>query len=205
VKKWRLPLLLILLLAIPLALLLRPLVRDVLVVELLRFWASIQFLYQSLPQLPIWLAFLAFSLLFALLSLTRGRWRFQAKDEPLARREGQVQTLARWIHQAGQSEYYKWRLTQHLDKLAWQVMAYREGTTPQELKDRLWAGRLDLPPAVLTYLQVHNKGRIAEPAGLLSRLDRRLRFRDVGQPFDPALEEVVRFLEDQLEVNRDHS
>lgn len=204
-KKWRLPLLLVLLLAIPLALLLRPLVREVLVVELLRFWAGIQLLYQSLPQLPIWLAFLAFSLLFALFSLARGRWRLRTEDEPLARREGQVQTLARWIHHARQSEYYKWRLAQHLDKLAWQVMAYREGTTHQELKDRLRAGHLDLPPAVLAYLQVHNKGPIAEPGGLLSRLDRRLRLGGGEPPFDPDLEEVVRFLEEQMEVHRDRS
>jgi hypothetical protein len=205
VKKWRLPLLLILLLAIPLALLLRPFVREVLVVELLRFWASIQFLYQSLPQLPIWLAFLAFSLLVALLSLGRGRWRFRAADEPTARREGQVQALVRWIHRAEQSEYYKWRLAQHLGNLSWQVMAYREGTTPQELRDRLRAGRLDLPPIVLAYLEGRKKSRIGEPSGLISRLARRLGLREGSPALDPALEEIVRFLEEQMEVDLERS
>jgi hypothetical protein len=116
-----------------------------------------------------------------------------------------VQALVRWIHRAEQSDYYKWRLAQHLGNLSWQVMAYREGTTPQDLRDRLRAGRLDLPPIVLAYLEGRKKGRIGGPSSLMSRLERRLGLRERSPSLDPALEEIVRFLEEQMEVDRELS
>ena len=107
--------------------------------------------------------------------------------------------LTRWIRRADEGEYFKWSLAQHLGELAWQAMAYRNRTTARQLKHQLRAGNLDLPPVVMDYLRSAPGPRVNASAGFLPRLRRRLS-RDLAPAPDTDLEEVVRFLEGQLEI-----
>jgi hypothetical protein len=200
VKRIPWPLLLVLLLAIPLTLLLQDFVREELAVELLRLFWAVRLLYQSLPQLPIWIAFLAFALIAAAGSLLRRGAPSREVARPRPEPRGRVRVLIRWIRRASEGEYFHWRLAQHLGAITRQVLAYQEHVDLQELEARLGAGDLDLPPMVLDYIQARHETWVPTPLGLLSRLRQRLRLGAGPQPPDPALESVVAFLEEQMEV-----
>jgi hypothetical protein len=195
-------LLLVLVLAIPLAFLLQDPVGEGLAAELLRLFWAVRLLYESLPQLPIWIAFLIFALIAAAGSLflngTPGPEAAPPRPEP----RGPVQVLSRWIRRAAEGEYFRWRLAQHLGAVTRQVLAYQGYVDPEELEVRLRTGRLDLPPTVLDYLQARRRTWVPRPMSLLSRLRQRLRLGAGPQPPDPALESVVAFLEEQMEVER---
>lgn len=190
---------LILLLAIPLALLLQNWVRDVFLVEFWRLLWGARILFESLPQEPIWVLLLVSLVVIAVRSLRTRRKPAERAVEREVMYAGQVQMLARWIERASQGEYFKWSLGQRLGELTWEVMAHREHTTPEQLKQRMKAGTLGLPPVIQMYLQATEPPGFAGPTGFLSRILYRFRARASSLSFDPALEQVVEFLEAQLE------
>lgn len=199
-----LALVVIVLLALPLAWLLRDFVRDVFLVELGRVLWVARILFESLPQVVVWGVLVA-----ALLGLAVGTFRPRSGTPPgeaqvPAEPPGQVQVLSRWIDRSVQSEYFRQGLAHHLSGLAWEVMAHHEHTSPDRLKERLRAGGLDLPPPVGELLRSDQAAVVPPSAGFFSRLWRRLA---IGRPgpehdsgFDPALEPLVEFLEAQLEI-----
>ena len=193
-------LLLVLLLSVPLVFLLQDSVGEGVAVELLRLFWAIRLLYESLPQLPIWIAFLVFALIAAAGSLLLNGTPSREMAHPRPESRGRVQVLTRWIRRASEGEYFRWRLAQHLGAITRQVLAYQEHVDPQEFEARLRAGRLDLPPPVLEYLQARHETWVPRPLSLLSRLRHRLRLDGGSQPPDPGLERVVTYLEEQMEV-----
>lgn len=195
-------LLLVLLLSIPLVFLLQDSVGEDLAVELLRLLWTVRLLYESLPQLPIWVAFLAFALLAALSSLLLDRVPSREAAAPAPQSGGPVQVLARWIRRASEGEYFRRRLAQYLGTVTRQVLVYQQQIDPQELEERLMLGHPDLPPVVLDYLQARHETWAPTPLSLLSRLRQRLQLGGSSRPPDPALESVVAFLEEQMEVDR---
>jgi hypothetical protein len=208
-RKWilALALALILLLAIPLALLLRDFVRDVFLVELGRaVWAA-RLLFESLPQVVIWAVLVAVLLALALRAL-RPRSRPQLKEgQGPAKSAGRVGALARWIDRSARSEYFRQSLAHHLTGLAWEVMAYREHTSPARVQQRLRAGGLDLPPVVGETLEVGQTPYVLPSEGIFARLGRRLApgksagtGSDPDAGWDPALQPLIEFLESQLEI-----
>ena len=199
-RKRLLAITLVALLAIPLALVLRDFVRDVFVVEFLRvLWAG-RILFESLPQWPMWVLLLLVLVFIAAGSLGRVTKPVQKEKEPEVAHQGQVQALARWIRRTTQGTYFRWRLANYLGKLAWDVMAYRAHTTPQVLKQRQRAGRLDMPPVVQEYLQSTQAIDFVAPPSFLSRLRARLGRGASFAAYDPALESVIQFLEAELEI-----
>jgi hypothetical protein len=196
VKRW-LPLLLILLLALPLAGFFQGWVQEVLLIELARTYWSLRLLVESLPQVGLWGSFLTIVLLVAVGSLGIG-WKPE-KRQPVqwTARESQIQTLARWIQHADEGEYFHWSLNQYLSTLLSEVLAHREHITPAAVRRRLRAGQIDLPPDVEVYLQTWRPGR-----SHLAR--RRFQWRTSrATASEPSLESVVRFLEEQMEGSYD--
>jgi hypothetical protein len=193
----------ILLLALPLALLLRDFVREVFVVELLRVLWTVRLLFESVPQLLWWGLFLLAAVLVAIRSLgwrqRRGRRLVAKKAGPV----GPVQDLAKRIERAAEGDYFRWSLGVYLSDLAWEVMAQRERTTAEQVRQRFEAERMDLPPVVQAYLQSVRVPRYRLSTGLLSRIWRRLRPPSPALHPDVTLQHVVQFLEDQLEVVHD--
>jgi hypothetical protein len=190
----------VLALTVPLALLFRDFVRDVFLVELLRMFWGARLLYESLPQLPLWILFLVLVGVIAVRSLMRRPGAVRKRVEPDVEPRGQVRVLARWIERASRGEYFRWSLAQHLGGLAWEIMAQREHTTSAQLKGRLSASDLDLPPVVEAYLQSDRLARHSALAGLLVTIRDRLGTGDRSPALDPDLVQVVEFLEDQMQV-----
>ncbi|MGD2205811.1 MAG: hypothetical protein PVH17_03435 [Anaerolineae bacterium] len=194
---------LVLLLTIPLVILLQDFARDVLLIEIMRWVWAVRILFESLPQTPFWIAVLAAIVFIAVGSLTKKQKDERESLQAEADHQGRVRVLARWIQRAEEGEYFRWTLAHYLGKLTWDVMAHRERTTPQELKQRLKATQLDLPPVVEAYLQPAQTARFSPPSGLLARMWKRLPFKPSDSLPAPALTEIAQFLERQLEVRHD--
>jgi hypothetical protein len=158
------------------------------------------------PQAPLWILFAGVVLLTAMRSLLRPLETQEKGPEEEAEYPGQVHILAASIERTAQSEYFRWALARQVGELISGVLAYRERTTPEQMRQRLRTDDLSLPPAIQTYLQVGFRPALSRPMNLFSRLKRRLLSSMPGArlAIDPSLEEVIQFLEDQLEVDHDH-
>lgn len=195
----------ILLLAIPLRLLLLDEVRRVLLGPLLPLVRAGQLLSQAIPQALLWALALLLAGAIALRSLN---WR----PGPAPRRRaaigwhaGPVRVWVQWLQEQGQGDYFRKRLAHRLGRLLVQALAPYERLTAQQARRLL--DRLEAPPEVRAYLQA---GFEPEPPAtitrwsILARLKSRFRVNTQRSPLDLDPEEVVRFLETQLEVYNDY-
>jgi hypothetical protein len=206
---------LVLIVAIPLALVLSGFARQVIVVPLLYVvWVG-RLLVQSIPQFFLWAGFLLIVLILAARSLraqrstTKRRRRAREGLEGTTGYSGQVAVWARRVHlAAGGSYYYRWYLAQQLGKLAQDVLAYRRRLAPTQTRPFVTfspegSGRgSDIPPEVRAYLEASWRATLPRPARLpfISRLLHHLRLRPEISPLDLDPEQVVQFLERELEV-----
>lgn len=206
-RKRLLVLVAIVILAIPVAWLLRGFVRDVFLVELGRaIWAA-RIIFESLPQVVVWAVLVAALLVLAVRALRPRSRTLPGEDQGQVEPQGRVQVLARWIDRGAKSDYFRQSLAHYLAGLAWEVMAYRQHTSSDRLKQRLRAGELNLPPLVGEMLQAGQLPAVPAPSGVFSRLWRRLAPAGLAgtgsepEPgWDPALEPLIEFLEEQLEI-----
>ncbi len=193
------PLALALVLTAALTLLLRGLVRELIILPLLQLYWVVRILLESIPQLLLWSLFVGVALLIAGGSLIG--WRRAQERAEAAQREqpGRVAAWARWIRQAEEGDYSRWRLAHRLGGLALDLLAYRQQCPPEQVKRQLEEGSLAMPPEVRAYLQAGLGRGLWGPSSHLSLLWRRLRGAPPPSPLDVELEAVIRFLETQLE------
>ncbi|MFO7170241.1 MAG: hypothetical protein DIU80_019625 [Chloroflexota bacterium] len=141
-----------LLLAVLIAAAVRGAVREVVVVPLLLLFWDARLLLESLPQALPWTLLLGLTVVLAFSSLSgftvpRPPHRTQPESS------GRAAEWARLLQLTARDEYSRWRLAQRLALLAQELIAAREGVTPQQARRRLEDPSLDIPPAVRAYLQ----------------------------------------------------
>lgn len=197
-----LPLALVLLLAGLLALAFRDFVREAIVLPIAYAAWVVSLLLESLPQIIPWMIFLAIGLVIALGSLIARPKPARAAGGGAPHPRGPVEALARQIDLAAQGYYFRWHLARRLRNLAVDTIAYRRRSTPEQVKQQLDAGTLSLPPAIRAYLEAELAfGPVSRFADLLRRV--RPGAPAFASPLDLDPAEVVRFLEAQVEVQRD--
>jgi hypothetical protein len=201
---------LVVLLAIPLTVLLSRafggFARDVVVVPILYLLWVVRLYISAVPQILFWGALVLFGIAVAVTSIlvdvggAGGRGgRFQEGAALRQGYSGEVRRLVSQIRFAERSTYFRRHLAQRLGKLMVRYLDYGEQYRPAQIERALDA--LDAPPEIRAFLregkQVISRSR---PAGLIAWLRRRLwGAREAGVP-DLDIEQVVRFLEDRLEV-----
>ena len=195
---------LILLLTVLLVVVLYGVMREALAPWLARVYGTIQTYYRMIPQPVLWMACIGFGVLIAVKSLMLDeRWSPGGRRRPANR--GRVQEIRLWIRQAATEVYFDRRLARHLGKLALEIQSYTSGQKVTAGSTRHRLEDLDLPPHVREYLKSGLEpmtiGR-PEPAGL-SWLLRFLQPPERRPAPDTDLEEILRLLEDQLEVPHD--
>jgi membrane protein implicated in regulation of membrane protease activity len=193
---------LVLLLTLLLALALQGFARDVFLVELGRAYWEVRALFESVPQVALWVLLLLALLVMAAKSLFRRRGPPQKRAEEEVVTAGRVLVLTRQIQQASKGDYFKWSLARYLGDLTCEVLAQQERATPEQLRRRLRAGKLDLrptaSPGIQEYLEFGRAPLPATPNGFFSRLRARWGTADQPPASDPTLEGVVEFLEERL-------
>ncbi len=197
---------LLLLLAAVLSVVFHATLRRVLVLPLLYLAWVVNLVLALVPQVVFWLIFLLavlviiirslIGMLLSVRSLFLSRRRGKALPEP----PGRVETWLRWIGLARQrhsSSYFKWRLGQLLGELAVEVLAGREQLSVQQVRERLEAGKLDLPPELREYFAACLLLRSFDH---FANLRDRLRADKAADPLDVEPERIVDFLEKQMQA-----
>jgi hypothetical protein len=195
---------LLLLIAAPMAWLLRNFARDILAVEFLRVIWVVGLLIRSIPQLPIWAIFIISAFIIASGSLLKGDRPGWSPPEIPVEREGRVRTTWGWISRANEGMYSRWRLAQQLSDLTLETIAYRHQMDIPEIRRRFQAGQLGVPQTIRGYVRAGMGPmlwRTDSPfAHFLSRFFPRFRRENQLSPLSLNPELVVEFLEDQLEI-----
>lgn len=180
-------------LAIPL----REMIYDAVVIPAAFILWNLDLLYRSFSQGIWWAAITVIVFLMIAFSLApqpKFRRRVEDKRRP---QPGQVENLALSLRKAGDGIYSKWLIANRLGKLAYQILSHRESGRPRSVFAPLvgqgWAPKQELQ----NYLETGLHGSFAD-------------FPNVRRPFgvpkktplDLDIAEVVEFLESQVESGK---
>jgi hypothetical protein len=191
-----LPALILLLLGL-LALVLTGAMQELVVIPLLYLFWLMRVLFESIPQVVLWIGFLVIVAIVAWRSLAGPR------PVPLARQPAPSSRapVAGWatiFERATHDDYARQMLAQRLGQLAFELQANQERPLSESIWQHLHDESLDFPPDVRAYFQAGV--RMYQP---LPTFWRRWWARISGQapradPLDLDPEQVVRFLEEQM-------
>jgi hypothetical protein len=201
-RRWFYVAVILLLAAIVAGLFLRDWVRERILEPLILFYWFVRPYVEAIPQQVLWALFLWMALVIGGRSLLQGKERPGESKEVARPRTGRLSVWKRWIEQAaGRSAYqvfFRWRLAKNLGELTEQVMQYGERLHPKQAR---WNGRAEeqgIPPRIHAYLRAGAETGSYGRVSFFRRLFRLWR-KDAALDLDPEM--MVRFLEDQLEVN----
>lgn len=201
-QRWPI-LLLALLLALPLMVALRDVVRDTIVYPLARFFWLARLVFMSIPPVFIWGYFLLIALRIALHSLRSAPKQARiSKPEP-SHRQSRVAQWARRIRLTSRGDYSLWRLAHYLGTLAVDVVAADERIDISESRRRMQQGEWEAPEEVRDYFRAATHPAPFERHGcFFTRIWRRfLRRRPPPASLDVDLHSVVTFLEGRLGID----
>jgi len=182
--------------AVLLAFLLQDVIHNTLIVPIQYLWWALTLTYRSVAQLIFWALLVVAVALMALGSLY-GRITFRPKKNPKhIPSRGPVETMAWWLSQAPRGNYFKWRVANRLGELAEQILS--RGDEPDPLPGhRLKGIGWDPPAGVRRYLEAGLNSSFAEypRKGWFSP--------PLPTPFDLDVEQVIAYLETQMESRSD--
>ena len=180
---------LLVLLAVIIAFPLRGFVYNNVIAPLSLIWFYLIYYYHVIPQQIYWFIVLLVAAFIALGGLLENP--FRKKSKPLVKRQakGQVESLAMWINDSKRGVYSRWRVARALSLMASSILEMRGSTSgrSKSLKGKDW----NPSPEVQDYLEIGLNGSFADYPLSTHKT-----------PFDVDVENVVAYLESQLEMNR---
>ena len=175
-----------------LALLLKDLVREGVVIPIIMFFRFID----EIPQIVIWFLCIGIMVMVAYNSISKRSFSIPEFRRSKRRHRGRIEQLSDMIKKARQGGYFGAQLSKYLGDLILKTMALRERLTREIIKERLEAGTLDAPPDILAYMQ---RGLLEDSFHYQKRRKGLSRSEAQDSPHDPDPGKVVEFLEHQLE------
>lgn len=149
---WRL-IVVVLLLAIPLMIALRDVVRDVIVYPLARLFWLARLVFLSIPPVFIWGYFLLIAVRIIIHSVRTAPRSARVSEPEISSRQGRVSVWARRIRLTQQGDYSRWGLAHHLSELAARILASNERVELIESRHRLRAGEWEAPDEIRDYFR----------------------------------------------------
>ncbi|MFL5802798.1 MAG: hypothetical protein ACJ8CR_13785 [Roseiflexaceae bacterium] len=185
------------LLVVILALTLSGLVRELVVIPLLYLLWLMRVIFESIPQVILWVGFLALAAIVAWNSLAGPRAPPPAR-QPVQASRAPVAAWAALFERTTRDDYARQLLAQRLGQLAFELLASQGQPPAQSLWQYLNDMSQDIPPDVRAYFQAGV--RMHRP---LSRFwdrwwPRTARQESRSDPLDLDPEQVVRFLEERM-------
>ena len=175
---------------------LQDLVRSALFEPLSYLWWGFNVLYQSIAQLVYWILLMVGVTLMAFASLYGKVRERELVEEETNLPKGPLETIARQIARTEKGVYYKWLIANRIGKLARSILTLRDGQADLPngpLESRGW----NPPDEVGAYLESGLTRTFAD-------FPHQRRFsRPLETPFDIDLNQVIAYLESQMENHRD--
>jgi len=182
--------------ALILAFPLQDVIRTTVVVPLAYLWWAVGVLYQSIPQVVVWILLIVLISLMLMGSFASDRMRKPPEDPKIKPAPGQVEGLAENLVKMRAGTYYKWQVANRLGRLARDFLIQRGDRF--STKDLSPLSGHDWQPSakVDAYLETGLYGSFSDFP------NQPWRFRPPEPtPFDIDVEEVVEFLESQMSTN----
>ena len=192
-RKRLLPIALILLIAILFAPLCSNFVREAVVIPFLYIFWILRFLLAAIPQANFWPCFVLLLFLIMVISFVQRPKRLKRAKEVVTTEPQRIAQWAVLLNKAKGEDYFKWRLSQQMQKLLLDSVAHQKGQTFAETRTQLRQNTLKMPPDVNAYFQASLQPLGNLPSGSRFSLKRRSSPLDI----DPAI--VAAYLE---ELNR---
>jgi hypothetical protein len=177
-------------LALVLAFPLRNLVWDLLIVPLARIWWQFLLFYKAIPQEAYWFMLLFIFIYIAAGTFAGGKPKPEFEHVKRQQVQGEIEALAICLEQSKGGVYFRWRVARTLGEIASSLLEMRGNRSERirKLKGPGWAP----PPEVQTYLEAGlNESFASYPMDVKKT------------PFDIDTNEVIAYLENQLETYRD--
>ena len=183
-----------LLFAVILAFLLQDVIRRTVVIPIAYLWWALKLVYATVPQLFQWIFLLAVLILIVLTNLLGGNSSGKKVAQPSKPAQGAVETLAGWLANAGEGNYFKWLIANRLGKLARDLHVQLEDRRfPVHSEEQVAPGKVPAE-AVQRYLQAGlDKSFVDYPLPSMPFMRRK------ATPFDLNVEEAIKFLESQMD------
>lgn len=180
------------------AFLLRDVIYALVILPLEYLWWVLSLTYRSLAQGIYWVVLVALLAYLALDSLY-GRIRFRPRREPKhIPARGPVETMAWWLEQTRRGNYFKWRVANRLGELAEGILARDGGIRSPLPGERLRGAGWSPPPVVQKYLEAglnHSFADYPRPRWFQP---------PPATPFDLDIQQVLDYLDSQMESRSDH-
>ncbi len=189
---------------IVLAVILRGMAYQVIVVPILFVLWLASFLLNAIPQAFFWLLLWFFLVRIAVRSLGGLKNVVHASQSgKLESALGRVGVWEQRLSLARRGSYSRWGMARHMLALLTDIVASRESVLPPDVRERVRAGAYPAPPEIAAYFRAAMLPQISYSPSFFKRFIQRLAWRKAA-PESPALnlglERVIEFLEDQLEV-----
>ena len=195
-NKQKILLVMVVLIAALMAYFLQDLIHSVLLMPISYLWYVMNLLYLSVAQIVLWFVLVVLFTLVGFGSLYGKLGSRKDSDEDFLPKHGPVGIAARQIARSREGIYYKWLIANRLGKLARSVLMQRIGHD-RVLENGLFGPDWQPPVEVQAYLE----------SGLnLTFADfprRRLFHRRSDGPLDIDVEQVLTFLDSQVEQIHD--
>jgi len=204
--------LLVFLLALVLLFFLRSTVVNIIVTPLLYLFWVMDLILKSIDQRYIWWFLLGVMVIIMLRGLLQQQRQGQTSSRPLYRQR-QTQRVSFWsaqLHRMATGIYPEEYSNYELRKLILSVLGYRVNLSPREIEERLKNDKFEVPPDILSGFQPKNQKSVGEKKPIPSRLLQRFNVISARESKANAakvsqeVEEVIQYLEKQLEINREH-
>jgi hypothetical protein len=177
-----------------LAFFLQDAIQRVVVTPLAYLWWLLKLAFTAISQLLWWILLLAFLIVIVITSLVSWISIGKKSEEPAKPAQGNMEILAGWITKASEGNYYKWMIANSLAKLWGEIPGHVENRGRPAHSEGSNSIGCQPPDAVQRYL----KAGLGE-----SFVDYPLPpfpfMRKQVTPFDLDVNEVVEFLESQME------
>jgi hypothetical protein len=184
-------------LAVLLAYLLKDTIRHFLIAPLFYVYRFFRILYEAMPQVVWWIAFLVIIVLLAIRSLLRNLKISPLREQPIQTdRLSRARAWRHWLEISEQGDYSRWLLARNMAKLALEMLAHQERQSLDETRQLIRAGKIRLPADVQAYFQV---GLDAPSFRHYSEFLTLLRSTRSASPLDLDPEIVIQYLEERME------
>jgi hypothetical protein len=189
------PLAFLVMFSLLLAYFMRDWIHEVIIVPLAYVCWLIGLYYHFFPQVFFWALLLIFVLYMTARSLMVQAPREEFENPVRRFSHGPIEAFSAMLHKHQRGIYYKWLIANRLGRLTCELLNQREGRLAARRPGRL-AGRDWNPPMTIgTYLEIGLNGSFAE-------YPRRGWRRDRPTPLDQDPEQVIEYLEAEMELHR---
>jgi hypothetical protein len=177
----------------------RDVVREVVVIPLYYLVWLVENFLNSINQSFLWILLVAAFFIVAISTRPKRISQHPYVDEDSLFKEtgDRVAFWALRIIQ-GRRGYFRVEFDAQIEALTCLVYAYRLRSGPEEIRKRLQAGELELPPEVQAFIRQKEAG--SQKTGWIASLLARRKSSQAGSEYLRGLESLLRELENQIEV-----